>query len=88
MPSDLQYLTDENVEEIGTLLPHHQPTLQLTLAHGTSRRRDDSCREDAIPSRASSPPRYEPDRPSLLAEHSFDGHSAAEEGQVTATGTE
>ena len=36
VPSDLQYLTDENIEEIGALLPHHQPALQLTLAHCTN----------------------------------------------------
>ena len=36
MPSDLQYLTDENIEEIGALLPHRQPALQLTLVLPTA----------------------------------------------------
>ena len=96
MPSDLQYLTDENIEEIGAFMPHHQPALRLTLAY---------CRHCISIPTGGAMTHVEKMRfqaalqalrgtnsillLSLLAERSFDEYSAgAEEGQATATGTE
>ena len=92
MPSDLQYLTDENVEEIGALLPHHQPALRLTLAHCTNITGGAMTHVEKMRFQAALQALRGTNSIlllSLLAERSFDEYSAgAEEGQVTATGTE